>query len=66
MGSSPHQDALPACRPRCSHLGIVNGIHPATAQSLAAGLECVGPYSAMELIQVDEKEGAWLGRACIS
>jgi hypothetical protein len=43
--------------PFCSHLGIVNGIHPATAQGLATGLECVSSHGTVELIQVDEKEG---------
>ena len=66
MSSSPHQAVLPGCPPLCSHLGIVDGIHPATAQSLATGLERVGPHSTVELVQVDEEEGAWLERARIS
>lgn len=66
MSSGPHQAAPPARPLFRSHLGIVDGIHPATAQSLAAGLERVGPHSAVELVQVDEEEGAWGGTACIS
>lgn len=53
-----HPANPPASPPLSSHLRIVNGLHPASAQSLAAGLECVGTHSTVELVQVDEEKGA--------
>lgn len=50
----------------CPHLCVVNSVHPAPAQGLAAGLECVGPHSTVEFIQVDEEEGAWSRKGRVS
>lgn len=53
-----HPANPPASPPLSSHLRVVNGLHPASAQSLAAGLERVGTHSTVELVQVDEEKGA--------
>lgn len=50
-------DSLSECRGG-HYLDVVDGVYPAPPLGGAVGLEGVGRHRAVELIEVDEQEGA--------